>query len=58
MGIYINNKVILERQSAKETARAVAELAVNNAQKDLAIDQMAQTIARLNIELQALKGGA
>lgn len=40
----------------RDTAKAISELAVSNAKKDIAIAQMAQMIARLNIELQKLKG--
>lgn len=49
-----------ERQQAEQPsqniAKAIAELAVKNAQKDIAITQMAQTIAQLNIELKTIKG--
>ena len=43
------------RLPIKNTAAAIAQLAVKNAQKDIAIGQMAQTIAGLNIEIQKLK---
>lgn len=57
MGIYINHKIVIDKESKQQTAKAIAELAVKNAQKDIAINQMAQTIAQLNIEIQQLKGG-
>jgi hypothetical protein len=56
MGIYINPKIIIDKESKQQTAKAIAELAIKNAQKDIAIGQMAQTISQLNIELQKLKG--
>lgn len=42
---------------SKVTAAAIAELAVKNAQKDIALGQMAQIVAALNIEIMKLKGG-
>ncbi len=56
MGIYINPKIIIDKESKQQTAKAIAELAIKNAQKDIAIGKMAQTISQLNIELQKLKG--
>lgn len=56
MGIYINPKITIDKESKQQTAKAIAELATKNAQKDIAIGQMAQTISQLNIELQKLKG--
>ena len=44
-------------QPSKDTAKAVAKLAVKNAQKDIVIGQLAKTVAALNIEIQILKGG-
>ncbi len=58
MGIYINPKIIIDKESKQQTAKAIAELAVKNAQKDIAIGQLAQTISQLIIELQKLKGDA
>lgn len=52
MGIYINPKIIIDKESKQQTAKAIAELAVKNAQKDIAIGQLAQTISQLIIELQ------
>lgn len=57
MGIYNNPKIIIDKESKQQAAKTIAELAVKNAQKDIAITQMAQTIAQLNIEIQQLKGG-
>lgn len=57
MGIYRNEKILEERISGQNTVRAIADLAVENAKKDLLIQQLAQTIANLNIEIQQLKGG-
>ncbi len=39
-------------QPSKDTAKAIAQLAVENAKKDIALTQMAQAIAMLNIELK------
>lgn len=58
MGIYINPKIIIDKESKQQTAKAIAELAVKNAQKDIAIGQLAQTISQSIIELQKLKGDA
>ena len=58
MGIYINPKIIIDKESKQQTAKAIAELAVKNAQKDIPIGQLAQTISQLIIELQKLKGDA
>lgn len=57
MGIYRNEKILEERISGQNTVRAIADLNVENAKKDLLIQQLAQTIANLNIEIQQLKGG-
>ena len=58
MGIYINPKIIIDKESKQQTAKAIAELAAKNAQKDIAIGQLAQTISQLIIESQKLKGDA
>lgn len=58
MGIYINPKIIIDKESKQQTAKAIAELAVKNAQKDIAIGQLAQMISQSIIELQKLKGDA
>lgn len=41
----------------KTSTKTLAELAVESKKKDLVIQQLAQTIATLNLEVQKLKGG-
>lgn len=61
MGVYINNKIIIEKENKKateqNTVKAIAELNIENKKKDMLIQNMAQTIAGLNIEINKLKGG-
>jgi len=42
----------------KTTAKTLAELTVESKKKDLVIQQLASTIAMLNLEIQKLKGGS
>ena len=50
-----------ERQQVEaleeSTATALARLALENQKKDVLIEQFAQTVANLNIEIMKLKGG-
>ena len=60
MGKYINFTLIKERDNKKtveqNTVKAIAELNIKNKKKDILIQNMAQTIASLNIEIAKLKG--
>lgn len=61
MGKYINFTLIKNKEEKlitnQNTVKAIAELSIENKKKDFLIQNMAQTIATLNIEIQQLKGG-
>lgn len=46
-----------EEEVKKSTSMALAQLALENQKKDVLIEQLAQTVANLNIEVARLKGG-
>ncbi|MFU0784573.1 hypothetical protein [Clostridium sp.] len=57
MGKYVNNDIIIKKQGDLNLAKVVANLSVVNTQKDALIQQLAGTIANMNIEIAQLKGG-
>lgn len=48
----------LEEAANQSSAKVTAQLIVSDKKKDLLITQLAQAIAKQNIEIQKLKGGA
>ena len=61
--IRIKDLEIVEQERQREeaietsTAMALARLAIENQKKDVLIEQLAQTVANLNLEIMKFKGG-
>lgn len=58
MGKYVDSDIIIKKRGDLNLAKVVANLNVANAQKDALIQQLAGTIANMNIEIAQLKGGS
>jgi len=58
MGKYVNINIINEQSGKQNTAKAIADLSVENAKKDALIQQLAGTVSNLNIKIAQLQGGS
>ena len=58
MGKYVNINIVNEQLGKQNTAKAIADLSVENAKKDALIQQLAGTVSNLNIKIAQLQGGS
>lgn len=57
MGVYINNKVILQQEKAKQDELDKAQMMLEIADKDVKIQNLIQENAGILMEIALLKGG-